>query len=79
MKVLVTGAAGFIGGYLVEELLGRGDTVVGVDNLSKYGPVRKSFQDHERYQLIEGDAKDGPVTDRRAGRLRPLCRRRVRP
>ena len=32
-KVLVTGSAGFIGGYLVEELLGRGYEVVGIDNL----------------------------------------------
>ena len=38
-KVLVTGAAGFIGGYLVEELLARDHEVVGLDNLSKYGPV----------------------------------------
>ena len=31
-RVLVTGSAGFIGGYVVEELLGRGYEVVGVDN-----------------------------------------------
>ena len=41
-KVLVTGSAGFIGGYVVEELLGRGHEVVGVDNFSKYGPVSHS-------------------------------------
>ena len=33
-KVLVTGSQGFIGGYVVEELLARGYTVVGVDNYS---------------------------------------------
>ena len=38
-KVLVTGSAGFIGGYVVEELLSRGHEVVGLDNFSKYGPV----------------------------------------
>jgi nucleoside-diphosphate-sugar epimerase len=38
-KVLVTGSAGFIGGYVVEELLRKGYEVVGVDNFSKYGPV----------------------------------------
>jgi UDP-glucuronate 4-epimerase len=36
MKVLVTGAAGFIGMHVAERLLGRGDTVVGVDNLNAY-------------------------------------------
>ncbi|MFI5287264.1 MAG: NAD-dependent epimerase/dehydratase family protein, partial [Candidatus Dormibacteria bacterium] len=35
-RVLVTGSAGFIGGYVVEELLARGYEVVGVDNESKY-------------------------------------------
>jgi UDP-glucose 4-epimerase len=57
-QVLVSGSAGFIGGYVVEELLRRGYAVIGVDNFSKYGKVRKSYDDHERYQLIEGDARD---------------------
>jgi UDP-glucose 4-epimerase len=38
-KVLVSGSAGFIGGYVVEELLRRGYKVVGIDNYSKYGKV----------------------------------------
>jgi UDP-glucose 4-epimerase len=58
MKILVTGAAGFIAGYLISELLDRGYEVVGLDNFSKYGPVRKSYDSHERYRLVEGDAKD---------------------
>jgi nucleoside-diphosphate-sugar epimerase len=57
-KVLVSGSAGFIGGYVVEELLGRGYSVVGVDNFSKYGKVTKSYDDHPNYQLVEGDARD---------------------
>lgn len=57
-KVLVSGSAGFIGGYLVEELLGRGYEVTGVDNFSKYGRVRKSYDDHPRYTLVEGDCAD---------------------
>ncbi len=39
MKVLVTGAAGFIGMHCVQRLLARGDEVLGVDNLSPYYPV----------------------------------------
>ncbi|HEY3902672.1 MAG TPA: NAD-dependent epimerase/dehydratase family protein [Streptosporangiaceae bacterium] len=57
-KVLVSGSAGFIGGYLVEELLGRGYEVVGVDNFSKYGRVKKSYDDHPHYQLVEGDCQN---------------------
>ncbi len=57
-KVLVTGSAGFIGGYIVQELLGRGHIVVGVDNFSKYGPVKRSFHDHPNHHFVEGDARD---------------------
>jgi UDP-glucuronate 4-epimerase len=39
MKVLVTGVAGFIGMYVAERLLARGDTVVGIDNLNDYYDV----------------------------------------
>jgi nucleoside-diphosphate-sugar epimerase len=57
-RVVVTGSAGFIGGYLVEELLRRGYRVVGLDNFSKYGRARKSYDDHPNYRLVEGDARD---------------------
>ncbi|MEU6025194.1 NAD-dependent epimerase/dehydratase family protein [Micromonospora sp. NPDC048871] len=57
-KVLVTGSAGFIGGYLVAELLDRGHEVVGVDNFSKYGPVSHSYDTHPRFRFVEGDARD---------------------
>ncbi len=39
MKVLVTGAAGFIGMFVAQRLLARGDTVVGLDNLNDYYDV----------------------------------------
>src|ERR1700684_3923208 len=57
-KVLVSGSAGFIGGYLVEELLARGYAGVGIDNFSKYGKVTKSYDDNPNYELVEGDARD---------------------
>ena len=60
-KVLVTGAAGFIGGYVVKELLNRGHDVLGIDNYSKYGPVRRSFDEHPHYRFVEADARDTDV------------------
>jgi len=58
MKILVTGSAGFIGGYMVQELLEHGHKVVGIDNYSKYGRVEKSYDNHPNYKFIEGDAKN---------------------
>src|ERR1700689_1494494 len=57
-QVLVSGSAGFIGGYVVEERLKRGYAVVGLDNFSKYGRVRKSYDENPHYHLVEGDAGD---------------------
>ena len=64
MKILVTGAAGFIAGYLIEELLGAGHEVVGLDNHSKYGPVERRFETNPNYLGVNGDAKDVPLLDR---------------
>ena len=57
-KVLVTGSAGFIGGYLVDELLKQGYSVTGLDNLSKYGRVSRSFDENPNFRFVEGDAAD---------------------
>src|SRR5690554_3863774 len=56
-KVLVTGSAGFIGGYIVEELLRQGHEVIGIDNYSKYGPVKRSYDDHPDYTLYVDDVE----------------------
>jgi UDP-glucose 4-epimerase len=58
LKVLVTGSAGFICGYLVDELLAQGHDVIGLDNFSKYGEISKSYGKEQRFQFVKGDAKD---------------------
>ncbi len=64
--VLVTGAAGFLGGYLVPELLAAGYGVTGLDNLSKYGPVRREYDGHPGYTFVRGDARDVGLMERLA-------------
>ncbi|MFL0810152.1 MAG: NAD-dependent epimerase [Agarilytica sp.] len=64
MKVLVTGAAGFIGFHTSLKLLERGDTVVGIDNLNDYYSVSLKedrlalIQAHENFQFIKLDLAD---------------------
>jgi len=66
--VLLTGSQGFIGGYIVEELLRRGHTVIGVDNLSKYGRVTRSYDGNPACTFVEGDARDvGLLTEQLSG------------
>lgn len=60
-KILVTGSSGFIGGYVVQELLENGWEVVGLDNFSKYGRLEKSYDKHPRYRFVEGDVKNVPL------------------
>jgi nucleoside-diphosphate-sugar epimerase len=67
VRILVTGSAGFINGYVVAELLAAGHEVVGIDNYSKYGPVEKSYDRHPRYHLVKGDAKDVGLLKELAG------------
>ncbi len=71
VRILVTGAAGFINGYLVPELLEAGHEVIGLDDFSKYGRLAKSYDDHPRYRFVEGDAKDAGAAARARRRLRP--------
>ena len=53
MKILVTGAKGFVGGYIVEKLLENNFYVIGLDNETKYGALSKSYDKNTNYKEIE--------------------------
>jgi nucleoside-diphosphate-sugar epimerase len=56
--VVITGSAGFIGGYVVQEALDRGYRVIGIDNLSKYGQAARKFENNPNYHFKKLDAQD---------------------
>jgi UDP-glucuronate 4-epimerase len=66
VKVLVTGAAGFIGMHCAQRLLARGDQVLGIDNLSPYYDVqlkrdRLAQLVHPEFRFVELDVANAPL------------------
>lgn len=70
MKILVTGAAGFIGHALSQQLLARGDEVIGLDNLNDYYDVSLKearlarLKDHERFTFLRASLEDAETVTR---------------
>src|SRR5689334_6697370 len=59
---VVTGAAGFLGSHVVEELLGRGTPVIGVDDLSTGRPEHlRPFAGQQDFTLARMDIRDTPA------------------
>ena len=64
MKILVTGAAGFIGFYTSRKLLERGDTVVGLDNFNDYYDVSLKdaraaiLEEYDNFRMLRADLAD---------------------
>ena len=64
MKILVTGAAGFIGFHTAKQLLDRGDTVVGLDNFNDYYDVSLKegraalLDDYDNFKMVRMDLAD---------------------
>ncbi|MCA9879244.1 MAG: GDP-mannose 4,6-dehydratase, partial [Thermomicrobiales bacterium] len=67
MSWLVTGAAGFIGSHLSDALIARGDTVLGLDNLTT-GRIEnvQHLLCHPRFHFARADVADAIVMDRLA-------------
>jgi len=86
MKVVVTGAAGFIGSHVCEALIAQGQQVVGVDNFDPFYPRAikegnlKSLRSHPAFRLVEADvARDALPMDGVAAVLHLAAKAGVRP
>ena len=77
MKVLVTGAAGFIGFHTARALLDRGDEVIGLDNLNPYYDVTlkearlAELEPRNRFTFVKADLADKAAIDTLFAEHRP--------
>lgn len=62
MRIFVSGAAGQVGSHFVDEALGRGDEVVGVDNFETGRP--QHVAKHSKYQFVQGSIGDTGLINR---------------
>src|SRR5258706_7179066 len=74
MKILVSGAGGFIGYHVAQRLLERGDTVVGLDNFNAYYDVALKearatrLHAHGNFELVRADLADRAAMERVFGK-----------
>lgn len=61
MKLLVTGCAGYVGSVVVHELLSRGHSVRGYDNLMYGGEAMLGFWSNPAFEFTKGDVRDAPA------------------
>ncbi|HEU4450958.1 MAG TPA: NAD-dependent epimerase/dehydratase family protein [Gaiellaceae bacterium] len=62
---MITGGAGFVGSHLGERLLGEGNRVIVLDNLSTGKTSNISFAENDpRFDLVVGDVTDAPLVER---------------
>ncbi len=69
MKIIVTGAAGFIGSHSTRALLARGDTVIGIDNFNNYYDATQKekniaeFANNPNFKLVRADILDDSIEE----------------
>jgi nucleoside-diphosphate-sugar epimerase len=71
MKIFVTGSAGQVGSHIVDALLARGDSVLGIDNFAT-GRI-EHVQSHERYRFVQGTIADTAQVDGLIRTFQPDC------